>query len=667
MGNEGGTWIMYGVASDDPECLHTPEELIQYIEKIGFLPLFRNDIPGFSVEERTVPDFWWSGNVERDPWEWRAILARDDRVIYGKFFNKKAGFISRKWFPYFANYRRDGYDFDALWDDEKASNKQKRIMDWFEDEEAELYSFELKAQSGFGKGGEKNFDGVVTGLQMQMYLCLADFIQKKNKAGKCYGMAAAVYAKPEKKWGYEYVTSAYKEDPADSGKRIARYIHEIYPIATAEQIRKVIGVEDQEKVGKKKEEIQYPRNLLETIDINESSDQPIDYQNMSKDQLAGLEYALGMLKTPEPEILKLRYEEGLTFTAIAEKLGKSTSRIGQIHCKALRKMRHPSRSKWYIYGLEGYKERVSVQVEIIKAAGSQKTDYLGMSMGEYGLPYGISRKLEASGIQNIGELVYALKKPNWDRDIAGIGDASADCVVSKLLEKELIEETCPAVREYKERQKRRREYLASYYNGEAQIVHRTISRREADYPANLLEELRLDEVFGIEYDCHNLTQDQLDGVEAMLIAAGELGCWTKNIKKAHIPVTPEILHWYYRDGMRPWQIAEKIDKKDGLEEVRIWRSRIVRANIKYGIGLWAVKGASYRVNVNDFQKGSIARDRSLDHTTDLAATMGQMPEILTGSEWLKAHGVPEGYGKTETDSRDGVCILWRKDDPGIRW
>ena len=38
MGNEGGTWIMYGVASDDPECLHTPEELIQYIEKIGFLP-----------------------------------------------------------------------------------------------------------------------------------------------------------------------------------------------------------------------------------------------------------------------------------------------------------------------------------------------------------------------------------------------------------------------------------------------------------------------------------------------------------------------------------------------------------------------------------------------------------------------------------------------------
>lgn len=27
------------------------------------------------------------------------------------FFVKKAGFISREWFPCFANYRRDGYNY----------------------------------------------------------------------------------------------------------------------------------------------------------------------------------------------------------------------------------------------------------------------------------------------------------------------------------------------------------------------------------------------------------------------------------------------------------------------------------------------------------------------------------------------------------------------------
>ena len=54
MESKDGTWIMYGVSEDDPECLHTVDELIEYIEEVGFLPLFRNEIPGFSVEERTT-------------------------------------------------------------------------------------------------------------------------------------------------------------------------------------------------------------------------------------------------------------------------------------------------------------------------------------------------------------------------------------------------------------------------------------------------------------------------------------------------------------------------------------------------------------------------------------------------------------------------------------
>ena len=50
MANENGTWIMYGVSWDDPECLHTVDEAIEYINKVGFLPLFKNEIPGFSLE-----------------------------------------------------------------------------------------------------------------------------------------------------------------------------------------------------------------------------------------------------------------------------------------------------------------------------------------------------------------------------------------------------------------------------------------------------------------------------------------------------------------------------------------------------------------------------------------------------------------------------------------
>ena len=117
MGNEAGQWIMYGVDWDDPECIHTVEEAITYINEVGFLPLFKNEIPGFSLEERTVPEYWWCDDPERDPWMWRAVIARKHDIVYGKFFDKKAGFISRQWLPVFANYRRDGYDFDALYED----------------------------------------------------------------------------------------------------------------------------------------------------------------------------------------------------------------------------------------------------------------------------------------------------------------------------------------------------------------------------------------------------------------------------------------------------------------------------------------------------------------------------------------------------------------------
>ena len=76
MGNESGEWIMHGMKWDNPDCIHSVDEAIKYINEFGFLPLFKNDIDGFSLEERTVPEYWWSDNPEIDPWMWRAIIAR---------------------------------------------------------------------------------------------------------------------------------------------------------------------------------------------------------------------------------------------------------------------------------------------------------------------------------------------------------------------------------------------------------------------------------------------------------------------------------------------------------------------------------------------------------------------------------------------------------------
>lgn len=85
---EKHSFEVYGVAPDAPECIHTVDEAIEYINEIGFLPLFKNEIPGFSLEERTVSEDWWSENPDVDSWEWRAIIART-----GQSYESKSRFI----------------------------------------------------------------------------------------------------------------------------------------------------------------------------------------------------------------------------------------------------------------------------------------------------------------------------------------------------------------------------------------------------------------------------------------------------------------------------------------------------------------------------------------------------------------------------------------------
>ena len=137
MANENGTWIMRGLPWDDPYRIRTWQELVNWVNEIGFLPLFANDITGFSAEEHVSANYWWTGDKEQDPWEWREIIAASHKVAYGKFFGGKAGFISKEWLPYFANYRRNGYDFDSRYEDGLATYREKVIMDYYIGEDVE--------------------------------------------------------------------------------------------------------------------------------------------------------------------------------------------------------------------------------------------------------------------------------------------------------------------------------------------------------------------------------------------------------------------------------------------------------------------------------------------------------------------------------------------------
>lgn len=83
--------------------------LEETIERIGLLPFFSNNIPGFSVEEMTEPGLLFGGNDFDGAWEWKGPVIRSINAAYGKFFRRKAGFVSAEVLPDFLNYRRHAY------------------------------------------------------------------------------------------------------------------------------------------------------------------------------------------------------------------------------------------------------------------------------------------------------------------------------------------------------------------------------------------------------------------------------------------------------------------------------------------------------------------------------------------------------------------------------
>ena len=112
-------------------------------------------------------------------------------------------------------------------------------MDLFETD-AEMYSFDVKRKAGFGPGGEKNFEGVITDLMMQTYLVIRDFRCRLNRKGAPYGWHVAVYAKPESVWGYGAVTADYRTAPAESRALVYDRMRRRFPDAKEADIRKIL-------------------------------------------------------------------------------------------------------------------------------------------------------------------------------------------------------------------------------------------------------------------------------------------------------------------------------------------------------------------------------------------------------------------------------------------
>lgn len=102
----------------------------------------------------------------------------------------------------------------------------------------------------------------------------------------------------------------------------------------------------------------------ENVDYNEMIESTIDKENDFENMVfqkiikEDIQKVLNMLTPREKLVLEMRFglnrEDVVICKNVAKKLGVSPERIRQIEAKALRKLRHPSRSDY----LEGYLEEV---------------------------------------------------------------------------------------------------------------------------------------------------------------------------------------------------------------------------------------------------------------------------------------------------------------------
>lgn len=225
------------VQFSDTERIHSGAQLSAYVQEVGFLPLLRSGVSGFSAEEVVDDDCGYvvfpDGGWDWPLWKWKGLVVADGRCLYGKFFDSKAGFVSREWWPDLCNYRRSKHPAPA-------ENSIEDVILTTLAEQGSLITRELRSACGFtGPKMRSRFDAYVTRLQMACRIVTEDFVYPQDRHGHEYGWGWALLTTPESLHGRE--ACRCNRTPEESYARLYDHLRRLLPAATEQQIVKLLG------------------------------------------------------------------------------------------------------------------------------------------------------------------------------------------------------------------------------------------------------------------------------------------------------------------------------------------------------------------------------------------------------------------------------------------
>lgn len=207
------------------EKLHSCPELMEYINQVGFLPLLDMGIGEWSAEAMLDDDCQYvvlpEGGWEWPLWEWKGDIIRESGCAYGKFFNYKAAFISREWWPDFCNYRRSIYPYPEEGSIEDAILQVLSMN-------GSMITRELRKACGFtGPKMRSKFDGFISRLQKGGWIVTEDFVYPHDKHGRRYGWGWSLLTTPENLFGRNACHA--ERTPTESYQRLVEHFRKILP------------------------------------------------------------------------------------------------------------------------------------------------------------------------------------------------------------------------------------------------------------------------------------------------------------------------------------------------------------------------------------------------------------------------------------------------------
>ena len=146
--------------------VRSPEGMLSLIKEYRLIPFFANQIPGYSIEEHTPRESWFTQD-DLGPWDWKIDCVRSGDIAYGKFLcGGKASFATVDVYSELMNWRRSLPKY-------KPSTGQRKVLDYVH-ENGSISVQEVRKLMGINKAAA---DALISKIQMQTRLVTGDIIR----------------------------------------------------------------------------------------------------------------------------------------------------------------------------------------------------------------------------------------------------------------------------------------------------------------------------------------------------------------------------------------------------------------------------------------------------------------------------------------------------------